>query len=163
MIEANGYGWTSPRILFAFALAVVALGAFILLERHQKVPMLDLSLFRSTTYVGANVVLLLVALAMFGVFFFISLYMQNVLGYSAVQAGAAFLPMTILIILVAPLGQACRPVGSRSLMTVGMVLIGAVASFLRARRDRHVLDLASRAPRRLWDGADDDAARRPLQ
>ena len=64
--------------------------------------MLDLTLFRNRTYVGANLVMLLVALAMFGVFFFVSLYMQNVLGYSAVQAGAAFLPMTILIILVAP-------------------------------------------------------------
>ena len=63
--------------------------------------MLDLSLFRSGTYTGANVAMLLVALAMFGVFFFVSLYMQNVLGYSAVQAGAAFLPMTVLIILVA--------------------------------------------------------------
>jgi EmrB/QacA subfamily drug resistance transporter len=125
LIEANGYGWTSGRILFAFALAVVSLGSFILLEKHQKVPMLDLSLFRSSTYVGANVVLLLVALAMFGVFFFISLYMQNVLGYSAVQAGAAFLPMTILIILVAPQsGRLADRIGSRSLMTVGMLLIG---------------------------------------
>lgn len=125
LIEANGYGWTSGRIVFAFALAVVALGAFVLLENHQKVPMLDLSLFRSSTYVGANVVLLLVALAMFGVFFFISLYMQNVLGYSAVQAGAAFLPMTILIILVAPQsGRLADRIGSRALMTVGMLLIG---------------------------------------
>ncbi len=125
LIEANGYGWTSGRILFAFALAIVSLGCFILLEKHQKVPMLDLSLFRSSTYVGANVVLLLVALAMFGVFFFISLYMQNVLGYSAVQAGAAFLPMTILIILIAPQsGRLADRIGSRSLMTVGMLLIG---------------------------------------
>ena len=57
----------------------------------------------TATYTGANLVVLLVALAMFGVFFFVSLYMQNILGYSAVQAGAAFLPMTMLIILVAPL------------------------------------------------------------
>ena len=57
--------------------------------------MLDLGLFRNRTFAGANVVLLLVALAMFGVFFFLSLYMQNVLGYSPVEAGAAFLPMTV--------------------------------------------------------------------
>ena len=55
--------------------------------------------------------MLLVALAMFGVFFFVSLYMQNVLGYSAVQAGAAFLPMTLLIIVVAPIAGR-RPTGS---------------------------------------------------
>jgi MFS family permease len=67
---------------------------------------------------------LLVALAMFGVFFFVSLYMQNVLGYSAVQTGAAFLPMTILIILVAPIaGRTSDRVGSRGLLTVGMVLV----------------------------------------
>ena len=74
----------------------------MLLERHQRAPMLPLELFRNGTYTGANLVILLVALAMFGVFFFVSLYMQNILGYSAVQTGAAFLPMTVLIILVAP-------------------------------------------------------------
>ncbi len=88
--------------------------------------MLDLTLFRNRTYVGANVVVLLVALAMFGVFFFVSLYMQNILGYSPVQAGAAFLPMTILIILVAPFaGRISDRVGSRWLMTTGMVLVSA--------------------------------------
>ena len=86
--------------------------------------MLPLDLFRNRTYAGANLVMLLVALAMFGVFFFLSLYMQNVLGYSAVQTGAAFLPMTILIILIAPIaGKTSDRFGSRWLMTAGMVLI----------------------------------------
>ncbi|MGH3111007.1 MAG: MFS transporter, partial [Gaiellaceae bacterium] len=76
------------------------------------------------TYAGANLVVLLVALAMFGIFFFMSLYMQNILGYSAVQTGAAFLPMTILIILVAPIaGKTSDRIGSRGLMTAGMILI----------------------------------------
>ncbi len=93
--------------------------------------MLDLSLFRSGTYAGANVAMLLVALSMFGVFFFVSLYMQNVLGYSAVQAGAAFLPMTVLIILVAPFaGKASDKYGSRWLMTIGMVLLGVQLLYL---------------------------------
>ena len=75
--------------------------------------MLPLELFRSGTYTGANLVVLLVALAMFGVFFFVSLYMQNILGYSAVQTGAAFLPMTVLIILVAPIaGKTSDRIGS---------------------------------------------------
>ena len=77
--------------------------------------MLDLSLFRSGTFAGANLAMLLVALSMFGVFFFVSLYMQNMLGYSAVQAGAAFLPMTMLIILVAPIaGKLVRPASARA-------------------------------------------------
>jgi len=125
LIEANQYGWTSGRILASFVVAALSIAAFVQLERRQKDPMLDLSLFRSGTYVGANVAMLLVALAMFGVFFFLSLYMQNILGYSAVQAGAAFLPMTILIILVAPIaGKTSDRIGSRWLMAGGMILLG---------------------------------------
>jgi EmrB/QacA subfamily drug resistance transporter len=124
LIEANTYGWESTRIVGAFALAGVALLSFVLLERHQRAPMLPLELFRNGTYTGSNLVVLLVALSMFGVFFFVSLYMQNILGYSAVQAGAAFLPMTILIILVAPIaGRTSDRIGSRGLMTAGLLLI----------------------------------------
>jgi EmrB/QacA subfamily drug resistance transporter len=124
LIEGNTYGWASPRILGSFAVAALALLAFGYLESHQRAPMLPLELFRNRTYTGANTVILLVALAMFGVFFFVSLYMQNILGYSAVQAGAAFLPMTLLIILVAPIaGRMTDRIGSRAFMTGGMILI----------------------------------------
>jgi EmrB/QacA subfamily drug resistance transporter len=126
LIEANTYGWGSARILGSFAVAAIALVGFYLLERHQRAPMLPLELFRNPTFTGANLVILLVALAMFGIFFFMSLYMQQVLGYSAVQTGAAFLPMTVLIILVAPIaGRTSDRIGSRGLMTAGMVLIAA--------------------------------------
>jgi len=126
LIEANTYGWTSGRIVASFVLAVAMLTAFVLLELRQRLPMLDLSLFRSGTFVGANLAVLLVALAMFGVFFFLSLYMQGILGFSAVQAGAAFLPMTILIILIAPIaGKSSDRFGSRWLMTVGMLLVSS--------------------------------------
>ncbi len=125
LIEANTYGWTSARIMGSFAVAAVSLGAFLVIERRRRAPMLDLTLFRSGTYAGANITMLLVALAMFGVFFFVSIYMQNVLGYSAVQAGAAFLPMTLLIILFAPIaGKLSDRHGSRWLMSAGMVLLG---------------------------------------
>jgi EmrB/QacA subfamily drug resistance transporter len=124
LIEANTYGWGSARIVGAFVVSAVALVSFVLLERHQRAPMLDLTLFRNRTYVGANLVVLLVALAMFGVFFFVSLFVQNVLGYSAVQAGASFLPMTILVIVVAPIaGRVSDRFGSRGLMTAGMLLL----------------------------------------
>jgi len=125
LIEANGKGWTSPLILGLFAVAAVSGTAFVLLELHQRLPMFDMTLFRNPTFAGANTVALLVSLAMFGVFFFISLYMQNVLGYSAVRAGVAFLPMTVLIILVAPFaGRSSDRLGSRWLMTAGMTLVG---------------------------------------
>jgi EmrB/QacA subfamily drug resistance transporter len=125
LIEANSKGWTSPEIIGLFVAAAVFGVAFVLLELHQRLPMFDVTLFRNPTFAGSNVVALLVSLAMFGVFFFISLFMQNILGYTAVRAGAAFLPMTILIILVAPLaGRASDRVGSRWLMTGGLALVG---------------------------------------
>jgi EmrB/QacA subfamily drug resistance transporter len=124
LVEANTYGWTSARIVGAFVVAAVGLVSFVVIERRRRHPMLPLDLFRNGTYTGANLVVLLVALAMFGVFFFVSLYMQNILGYSPVETGAAFLPMTILIILVAPVaGKTSDRIGSRSLMTAGMLLV----------------------------------------
>jgi predicted MFS family arabinose efflux permease len=143
LIEANTYGWTSGRILGSFAVAVVLLVAFVLLETHQRIPMLDLSLFRNGTFAGANITVLLVAFAMFGVFFFVSLYMQGILGYSAVETGAAFLPMTVLIILVAPIaGRTSDRIGSRWLMTAGMLLVTAqLLSFSRLGVDSTFFNL----------------------
>ena len=126
LIEGNNYGWGSTRILASFAVAVVGLATFVLLEHRQRVPMLDLSLFKNSTFTGANLTMLLVALAMFGVFFFNSLYLGQVLGYSPIQTGATFLPLTILIVFVAPLaGRFSDKIGSRWLMGAGLVLLSA--------------------------------------
>jgi EmrB/QacA subfamily drug resistance transporter len=143
LTEANARGWGSPLILGLFAVAVVAGIAFVLLELHQRLPLFDMTLFRNPTFAGANTVALLVSLAMFGVFFFISLYMQNVLGYSAVRAGAAFLPMTILIILVAPVaGRSSDRLGSRWLMTAGMAMLSvALLVFAQLQTDSSYLSL----------------------
>jgi predicted MFS family arabinose efflux permease len=125
LIEGNSHGWSSPEILGLFAAAAALLVAFVLLERYQRLPMLDLSLFKNRSFTGANLVAMLVSLGMFGVFFFVSLYIQNILGWTPTQAGAAFLPMTILIILVAPLaGKASDRIGSRWLRGAGMTLLG---------------------------------------
>jgi EmrB/QacA subfamily drug resistance transporter len=126
LIEANHFGWGSTRIVSLFAVAAVSFAAFILLELRQRIPMLDLSLFKNATFAGANAVMLLVGLAMFGVFFFVSLFVQNVLHYSPTEAGAAFLPMTVLIILVAPkAGQLSDSFGSRWLVAGGQLLLAA--------------------------------------
>jgi len=126
-IEANSNGWGSARIIGAFVVAAASLVTFVLLERHQRAPMLDLSLFRNRTFGGANAAMLFVGLAMFGTFFYVSLYMQNVLKYSPVQAGASFLPMTILIILIAPrAGALTDRVGSRWLVGIGMTLLAVM-------------------------------------
>jgi EmrB/QacA subfamily drug resistance transporter len=125
LIEGNQRGWGSPEIIGLFVGAAVLLAVFIWLELRQRLPMLDLALFKIGSFAGANIVAMLVSLGMFGVFFFISLYVQNVLGYSPTKAGAIFLPMTILIILIAPIaGKLSDRVGSRWLMGAGMAILG---------------------------------------
>jgi len=143
LIEANNYGWSDPLIVGLFALSAASLAVFVWLELHQRSPMLDLSLFRSSTFAGANIVALLVTLAMFGVFFFMSIYMQNILLYSATKTGAAFLPMTILIILIAPIaGKSSDRIGSRALMTAGMLcLAGSLVLFSRLGLDSTFWDI----------------------
>jgi EmrB/QacA subfamily drug resistance transporter len=124
LIETNDHAWTSTRVLALFAIAVLALTVFVLLELHQRLPMLDLSLFRNPTFAGANAAMLLVGLAMFGIFFYNSLFLQRVLGYGAIKTGATFLPMTVLIILVAPAaGRFSDRIGARWLMGAGMTLL----------------------------------------
>jgi EmrB/QacA subfamily drug resistance transporter len=126
LISTNHHAWTSTLVLSLFGVAFVSLLAFVLLELHQRIPMLDLSLFRNATFAGANAVMLLVGLSMLGIFFFNSLFIQNILGYSAIQTGAIFLPMTVLIILVAPgAGRLSDRIGPRWLMTGGMLLVTA--------------------------------------
>jgi predicted MFS family arabinose efflux permease len=89
--------------------------------------MLDLSLFRNRTFGGANGSMLFVGLAMFGTFFYVSIYMQQVLRYSPVEAGASFLPMTLLIILIAPrAGALTDRIGSRWLVGGGMTLLAVM-------------------------------------
>jgi EmrB/QacA subfamily drug resistance transporter len=131
LISTNHHAWTSALVLSMFGVAAAFLAAFVLLETHQRLPMLDLSLFRNPTFAGANVVMLLVGLTMFGVFFYNSLFLQNVLRYSAVQTGATFLPMTLLVMVVAPIaGKLTDRIGARWLMAVGMVLLtGSLLTF----------------------------------
>jgi EmrB/QacA subfamily drug resistance transporter len=131
LIEANQYGWTSARILGLLVIGAVALAAFVLLEMHQRLPMLDLSLFRSGTFAGANLVAILVTLAMFGIFVFFPIYMQTFLGWSPIQAGAALLPWTLMIVVFAPIaGKLSDRVGSRWLMAGGMSVVAVCCLLL---------------------------------
>jgi MFS family permease len=88
--------------------------------------MIDFAFFRSRTSLGANLVGFLVTFAMFAQFFFITIYMQNILHYSPLQAGVRFLPSTLLIIVMGPLaGRLTDRVGPRPLMTIGLVVVSA--------------------------------------
>ena len=137
LIEGNQKGWSSPEIVGLFAAAVVLLGGFVLVERRQRLPMLDLSLFRNRAFTGASLVAMLVSLGMFGIFFYVSLYIQNILHFSPTKAGASFLPMTVLIILIAPLaGKFSDRFGSRVFAGGGMLLL-AGSLFLFSEQGIH--------------------------
>jgi EmrB/QacA subfamily drug resistance transporter len=126
LVQANDYGWTSGRILTEFAVGVVSLAAFIVLQLRGRDPMLNMDFFRNRTFNAGNVVAFLVTFSMFATFFFITLYMQNVEGLSPLQTGVRFLPMTILIIGTAPVaGKLSDRFGSRGLLTLGMTLVAA--------------------------------------
>jgi EmrB/QacA subfamily drug resistance transporter len=124
LIEGHAYGWMSGPILGLFAVAAVAFAAFIVLEMRQRIPMLDLTLFRNGTFAGANLVAILVTLAMFGIFVFFPIYMQTFRGWSPIQAGAALLPWTLMVVVAAPIaGKLSDRVGSRWLIAGGMTVV----------------------------------------
>jgi len=126
LVEASAWGWGSPRILGLFALSVAGLVAFARIEQRVKVPMVDFSFFGSRTFLGANIVAFIVSFSMLGMFFFLTLYMQNVLDYSPLEAGIRFLPTTLMVIIVAPIaGRLTDTIGPRPLMTAGLTLVAS--------------------------------------
>ncbi len=126
LVEGNRYGWSSGLITACFVTAVIAFAGFLAVEAWSRLPMLDLRLFRSGAFTGANVVSLLSFLALFGVFFFVSIYMQRILGYSALKTGAAFLPFSVLVAVSVPFaGRLTDRVGARWPLTAGMASLAA--------------------------------------
>src|SRR5215208_6150890 len=102
LVDANSAGWASTQTLGLGALALALIAGFYLIERRQTAPLVPFpGIFRIRTITGINVSAVLIAAALFSMFFFISLYMQNVLGYSALTAGLAYLPLAVGIILTA--------------------------------------------------------------
>jgi EmrB/QacA subfamily drug resistance transporter len=124
LVEGNRWHWGSARIVALLATAVIGLAAFVMIELRIKVPMVDFRFFRSRTFLGANVVAFLVSFAMLAMFFFMALYMQNILHYSPLGTGVRFLPATVLIIVMGPLaGRLTDRVGPRPLMTLGLLIV----------------------------------------
>ena len=143
LVEGNGWGWGSPEIVALLAGAVLGLTAFVAIERRVKVPMVDFSLLSDRNFLGAVVVALIVSFAMLGVFFFLALYMQDVLGYSPLEAGVRFLPSTLMIVGVAPLaGRLSDRYGPRWLIAGGLTVVAAsLYSFSGIAVDSGYLDL----------------------
>jgi EmrB/QacA subfamily drug resistance transporter len=126
LVQGNGKGWGSTEIVALLAGAGTLLVLFFLVEHRQSRPMLDLTLFRRPAFAGASIVAFALSASFFAMFLYLTLYLQDVLGYSPLQAGLRFLPVTLLSFIVAPVaGKLTVRVPVRLLLGSGLVLVGA--------------------------------------
>jgi len=124
LIEGQNYGWTSALILGLFAGSAVLFILFYFRERHERQPLIDFSLFRSRTFFAGNLTGLILSFGMMGVFFTVPIFLQTVLGFSAMEAGAVMSPMSVAVMFAAPVaGRFSDRVGSRWIVAAGMLLL----------------------------------------
>jgi EmrB/QacA subfamily drug resistance transporter len=125
LLRGNDDGWGSPLILGLFAGAAAMLTAFTVIERRVPEPMLPLELFRRRAFTGVQLAAAAVSASLFALFLYLTLYLQNYLGYSPLQAGLRYLPITLVPFLVAPLAVALMArVRARVLMSASLALVG---------------------------------------
>jgi EmrB/QacA subfamily drug resistance transporter len=123
IVKAQSYGWGSARTLGLFAAGIVLLAAFVAIERRAEAPLMRLSIFRVRSLAVGDAALLLIASGMFGMFYFASLYVQDILGYSPLKAGLAFLPVTAGIMIGAGVAQQLiKRLGVRNVSIIGTTL-----------------------------------------
>ena len=123
LVNAQTAGWISVTTFGLLAIAAALLVSFVMVESRLRHPLVRLGIFRMRSITGSNAAMLLVAAGMFALFFFASIYVQEVLGYSALRAGLAFLPVTLGIVVGAGLSQQLiRRVGVRAVGLVGMCI-----------------------------------------
>jgi EmrB/QacA subfamily drug resistance transporter len=123
-IEGNRYGWTSPTILGLFAASVALLAAFVWWERRAADPMMKIELFAIRNFWVGNVVSLTVAFGMLGIFFPMTLFLQGALGFTPIRAGLTMTPMSVMILLVAPIaGRLSDRIGVRWILVTGLALM----------------------------------------
>jgi EmrB/QacA subfamily drug resistance transporter len=133
LVQGNEKGWGSTEIVALLAGAVVLLVVFLIAELSQRRPMLDLALFRRPAFTGASIVAFSIAASYFSMFLYLTLYLQDVLGYSPLQAGIRFLPTTLLSFAVAPVaGRLSVRMPVRLLLGSGLVLIGIALLMMTA-------------------------------
>ncbi|HWI75193.1 MAG TPA: MFS transporter [Baekduia sp.] len=126
LVDANNAGWTSTQTLGLGALSLVLLAIFAAIESRSRNPLVPFSIFRLQTLRGSNVVGLLIGMSLFSMFFFISLYLQQVLGYSALKAGLAYLPLALSIIISAGIAsQLVTKLGFKPTLIIGLLFITA--------------------------------------
>ena len=131
IIEAPSKGWTNPTILAAFAVAVAILGAFMAWELRTREPMLDIRLFANPRFSGASAAITLTFFAMFGSIFFLTQYLQGVLGYTALEAGVRVTPIALGLILGGPISaKLAAKLGTKVVVAAGLTLVAAGLSIV---------------------------------
>jgi len=143
LVEGNSWGWGSAETIGLLAVAALALPAFVFVEKRVKAPMVQFELLSDRNFLGAVVVALIITFAMMGVFFFLALYMQDILRYSPLEAGVRFLPSTLMIVGVAPVaGRLADRFGPRWLIVAGLaILTASLWTFTHIAVDSGYLDL----------------------
>jgi len=131
MTQATQDGWTSPATVSLLLSAAVLLTGFVLIEARSKWPLLPLQIFRLRTLAAANATAVLIASVGFSEFFLLTLYLQDVLGYSAIQTGIAFVAITLTIVVMSNVAQGLvTRLGVRPVLTTGLVLSAAAVALL---------------------------------
>ena len=126
LIEGQGKGWTSTPILTGFAVAAAAFALFALVERTAQDPMVDVHLFANRVFTGGITAIVMWGFGLFGIYFFTSLYLQGVLGFSPTEAGAAFVPMALLMATGAVLAERISArIGAHRSAGLAMLLMAA--------------------------------------
>ena len=126
VVDAVNVGWGSTGTLLRLAGSAALLAAFVVIERRQRHPLLPFSIFRLRTLRGADIVGLLVGMSLFSMFFFISLYLQDVLHFSPIKAGLSYLPLAVGIIISAGVAsQLVTRIGFKPVLITGLLLIAA--------------------------------------
>jgi EmrB/QacA subfamily drug resistance transporter len=124
IVDANNAGWGSAQTIGLGALALALIAAFVVIERRQRQPLVPFRIFENRTLTGANLTAVFVAMSLFSMFFFVSLYMQQVLGYSALKAGLSYLPLAGGIIVSAGAASALTTrFGFKPVLASGLVLV----------------------------------------
>ena len=162
LIRGNEDGWTSAPVLGSLAASAVLLACFVAIERRAREPMLAPALFRIPAFTGTAVVAFAQSVALYPLFLFLAVYLQEGLAYSATETGLRLLPLTLVLLAVAPIsGRLTGRIGLRAPLVTGLALIAVALLLMRGLETTSVLDAP--APwlhrRRARDRRDQPGAR----
>ncbi len=132
LVRGNPDGWSSGTIVGALTASVVLLAAFLVIEWRSSHPMLELALFRKPAFIGVSIVAFTLSAGMFAMFLYLTIYIQDVLGFTPLQAGVRFLPITVAAFIVSPIAaQGLNRIPARFFFGIGLLMVGVGLLLMR--------------------------------